>query len=388
MPEDYLMANRKLELFPWIDNVPDEHDSLGACDGPQSVLLQEAAFAQTIRLERRRAERSGKRFMLILIGGEDLLNESADMLIHNMVTAISSSTRETDVLGWYEQKVTLGILITEIGQADDAAIDTIIQKVSLVIQRAVSFETYCRLKLVFRVFPQAIEKLANYDRGLFLYPDLSSRYELKRAGRVIKRAVDICGSSFALIGFLPAFAVIAVLVKMTSPGPVLFCQNRVGQYGKEFIFFKFRTMYVDNDQRIHREYVTKLIAGASDPEHANGVYKLTNDPRVTPLGRFLRKMSLDELPQFVNVLRDDMSLVGPRPPLPYEYERYQTWHKRRVLELKPGLTGLWQVEGRSRTTFDEMVRMDLRYANIRSLWLDLKILMRTPAAMLSGRGAC
>jgi lipopolysaccharide/colanic/teichoic acid biosynthesis glycosyltransferase len=147
-------------------------------------------------------------------------------------------------------------------------------------------------------------------------------------------------------------------------------------------------MYVDNDQRIHREYVTKLLAGASDPEHANGVYKLTNDPRVTPLGRFLRNMNLYELPQFLNVLRDDTSLVGPRPPRPYEYELYQTWHKRRVLELKPGLTGLWQVEGRSRTTFDEMVRMDLRYANIRSLWLDLKILMRTPAAMLSGRGAC
>jgi lipopolysaccharide/colanic/teichoic acid biosynthesis glycosyltransferase len=388
MPEDYLMANRKLEPFAWIDNVPDEHDSLGACNGPQSVLLQEAAFVQTIRLERRRAERSGKQFMLILLSGEDFLNDSADMLIHNMVTAISSSTRETDVLGWYEQKVTLGILITEIGQADDAAIDAIIQKVSLVLQRAVSPETYCRLKLVFRVFPQAIEKLANYDRKLILYPDLSSRLELKRAGGGIKRAVDICGSLFALIGFLPVFAAVAVLVKMTSPGPVLFCQIRVGQYGKEFIFFKFRTMYVDNDQRIHREYVTKLIAGASDPEHANGVYKLTNDPRVTPLGRFLRKMSLDELPQFVNVLRDDMSLVGPRPPLPYEYERYQTWHKRRVLELKPGLTGLWQIEGRSRTTFDEMVRMDIRYANIRSLWLDLKILMRTPAAMLFGRGAC
>jgi lipopolysaccharide/colanic/teichoic acid biosynthesis glycosyltransferase len=110
-------------------------------------------------------------------------------------------------------------------------------------------------------------------------------------------------------------------------------------------------MHADNDPQIHREYVTKLIAGGGNLGQGNGVYKLINDPRVTPLCRFLRKSSLDELPQFVNVLMNDMSLVGPRPPLSYEYERYQTWHKRRVLELKPGLTGLWQIEGRSRTTF-------------------------------------
>jgi lipopolysaccharide/colanic/teichoic acid biosynthesis glycosyltransferase len=382
------MANRKLSLLPGIDKLPDAHDRPGVCDGPQSVLLDEAAFVQIIRLERRRAERSGKQFMLILISGEDFLAESADKLIRNIVTAISSSMRETDCIGWYEQKVTLSLLVTEIDQAVDATIGAIMQRVSLVIQRAVSPEIYCRLKLVFRVFPQVIEKLSDCDRASILYPDLSSRHELKRGRRVIKRAVDICGSLFALIGSMPAFAIIAVLVKMTSRGPVLFCQNRVGQFGKQFVLLKFRTMCVDNDQRIHQDYVTKLIAGSTDPEHFTGVYKLTNDPRVTPLGRFLRKLSLDELPQFVNVLKDDMSLVGPRPPLPYEYERYQTWHKRRILELKPGLTGLWQVEGRSRTTFAEMVRMDLRYANIWSLWLDLTILMRTPMAMLSGRGGC
>jgi lipopolysaccharide/colanic/teichoic acid biosynthesis glycosyltransferase len=200
--------------------------------------------------------------------------------------------------------------------------------------------------------------------------------------------MDIFGSLAALIAFLPAFAIIALLVKLTSKGPVLFCQKRVGQYGREFNFFKFRTMYVDNDSEIHREYVTKLIAGGADLGQGKGVYKLVNDPRVTTLGRFLRKTSLDELPQFVNVLKNDMSLVGPRPPLPYEYERYKVWHKRRVLELKPGLTGLWQVKGRSRTTFDEMVRMDIKYASTSSLWVDLKILLQTPAAMFSGRGAC
>jgi lipopolysaccharide/colanic/teichoic acid biosynthesis glycosyltransferase len=185
---------------------------------------------------------------------------------------------------------------------------------------------------------------------------------------------------------MPMFLIVGVLVKLTSRGPILFCQKRVGRYGKEFTFYKFRTMSTDNDPRIHQEYVAKLIAG--DVSRSTGVYKLVNDPRITPLGRFLRKSSLDELPQFFNVLKNDMSLVGPRPPLPYEFERYRTWHKRRVLELKPGLTGLWQVEGRSRTTFEEMVRMDLRYAIQQSFWFDLKILLQTPSAMFSGRGAC
>ena len=133
--------------------------------------------------------------------------------------------------------------------------------------------------------------------------------------------------------------------------------------------------------------VTQLIDGAKHVQQPNGMYKLVNDPRVTRVGRFLRKSSLDELPQFFNVLRGDMSLVGPRPPLPYEFERYRTWHRRRVLEITPGLTGLWQVKGRSRTTFDEMVRMDLHYARTRSLWMDIKIILQTPAAMFAGTGA-
>jgi lipopolysaccharide/colanic/teichoic acid biosynthesis glycosyltransferase len=181
---------------------------------------------------------------------------------------------------------------------------------------------------------------------------------------------------------------IAVLVKCTSKGPVLYRKNRLGQHGREFRFYKFRTMYADNDPEIHREYVSKLIAGTANSKQSNGLYKLADDPRVTPLGRFLRRTSLDELPQFFNVLFNDMSLVGPRPPLPYEFERYNSWHRRRVLDLKPGLTGIWQVEGRSRATFDEMVRMDLRYARTRTIWRDLNLIARTPAAMFSGRGAC
>jgi len=159
---------------------------------------------------------------------------------------------------------------------------------------------------------------------------------------------------------------------------------------KPFTMLKFRTMYLNADHRPHHEFVSRFIK-ASGQVHEPGkhrFFKLTNDPRVTPVGRVLRKTSLDELPQLWNVLRGDMSLVGPRPPLPYELEQYKPWHRRRVLEAKPGITGLWQVAGRSRMTFDEMVRLDLRYARTRSLWNDLKILLATPAAVISGKGAC
>jgi lipopolysaccharide/colanic/teichoic acid biosynthesis glycosyltransferase len=152
---------------------------------------------------------------------------------------------------------------------------------------------------------------------------------------------------------------------------------------------KFRTMHVNADSKIHQEYVSSLIKAKAASHGTSGeqVFKLTADPRVTPIGRILRKTSIDELPQLINVLRGEMSLVGPRPPLHYEVEQYQRWHCRRVLEAKPGLTGLWQVAGRSRTTFDEMVRLDLRYARTRSLWTDIKILLATPGAVFAGKGA-
>jgi lipopolysaccharide/colanic/teichoic acid biosynthesis glycosyltransferase len=389
IPRIIWMATHKSALLPWIKKTSCEEDSVNPFEGRMQVaVIQEAAFVQMLRFERRRTERSGRQFMLVLVSGEEFRAESGGMLINSVVSALSSTTRETDVLGWYERDMTLGLLMTEIGSADTATINTIIQKISVAVQNAVGAEKYNKLTVMYRVFPHETSKLSDDDGDFILYPDLSKRHSSSKNGHTLKRAMDICGSLFALTLFLPVLAVIALFVKLTSKGPVLFCQKRVGQYGKEFRFYKFRTMHADNDSQIHREYIAKLIAGGGDLGNGKGIYKLVNDPRITPVGRFLRKTSLDELPQFVNVLLGDMSLVGPRPPLPYEYERYQAWHRRRVLELKPGLTGLWQVEGRSRTTFDEMVRMDLRYANIRSLWVDCKIIFQTPAAMLSGRGAC
>jgi lipopolysaccharide/colanic/teichoic acid biosynthesis glycosyltransferase len=178
---------------------------------------------------------------------------------------------------------------------------------------------------------------------------------------------------------------------VTSPGPAILKQIRIGKRGLPFNLYKFRSMYCNAEDRVHRDYVTRLISG--DHESINQgaatkpLYKMKDDPRVTRVGRIIRKTSMDELPQLLNVLKGEMSLVGPRPPLPYEAEKYQPWHLRRVLEAKPGLTGLWQVDGRSKTSFDDMVRMDLRYARASSLMLDLKILIKTVKVVLRGDGA-
>ncbi len=155
------------------------------------------------------------------------------------------------------------------------------------------------------------------------------------------------------------------------------------------MLYKFRSMHANNDSAIHQEFVKKLIAGeAIAAETGEPVsYKIKNDPRVTFIGRFLRATSLDELPQLYNVLLGDMSLVGPRPPLAYEVESYEAWHRPRIVEVKPGITGLWQVKGRSKTTFDGMVRMDLEYIHNWSFWLDVKLLLKTPAAVVTTKGA-
>ena len=380
------MAIHKSALLTWADDsshekVQDNHfDSL--LDHP---VMSEAAFIRMLRLERRRTERSGRQFMLVLIRSEEFNAESG--LFDDAVAALSSVTRETDLLGWYESGATLGILMTELGETNSMTTETIAKKLVMAVQETVSAESFQKISFQFHLFPQEIEKSSQDNDHHIHYPDISRRHRSRySSGHILKRALDIAGSIFALTLFMPIFVIIGLLVKLTSRGPVLFCQKRVGLYGKEFNFYKFRTMYTGNDPKIHQEYVAKLISGKLS--ESTGVYKIVNDPRITPLGRFLRKSSLDELPQFVNILKNDMSLVGPRPPLPYEFERYQTWHKRRVLELKPGLTGLWQVEGRSRTTFDEMVRMDIRYAIKRSIWVDIKILLQTPSAIFSGRGAC
>jgi lipopolysaccharide/colanic/teichoic acid biosynthesis glycosyltransferase len=383
------MATLKSGFLPAVKQSSAENGPLAYFERRLNIpLVYEAFFVQMLRLERRRSERSGRPFVLVLIGAEKFHRDSRGLLFYRIATAITKATRETDVLGWYKQDLTMGLLLTELGSVDAAKIDLLREKISDVVRQAVDAETFGSIELTFRVFPQSIWSDEDEDHDSVLYPDVSGRSRSGKVGLAVKRTLDIVGSLIALIILSPVFLITALLVKCTSSGSVFFSQKRLGQYGREFSFFKFRTMYANSDPKIHREFVEKLIAGNKDLQQGEGMFKLKNDPRITPIGRFLRKSSLDELPQLFNVLLGQMSLVGPRPPLPYEYEKYQAWHRRRVLELKPGMTGLWQVEGRSRTTFDEMVRMDLKYAKNRTLWLDLKILFMTPRAVLLGRGAC
>ena len=204
-----------------------------------------------------------------------------------------------------------------------------------------------------------------------------------RAVIAAKRGIDVSVSLFVLVFGLPFHLLLALLIKLTSSGPVLFAQDRVGEDGRTFRMYKFRTMMNDNNDEVHRNFAKDFINGKRNGGNgSNGnVFKIVDDPRVTSMGKFLRKTSLDELPQFINVFKGEMSLVGPRPPLKYELDHYKEWHKQR-LAVKPGLTGLWQVSGRSTVPFDEMVELDIFYIENWSLALDAKIILRTVPVML------
>ena len=228
--------------------------------------------------------------------------------------------------------------------------DAIESKMWSALRQQLGVDQLEKIRISFEFFPETLDKEPPSPAKRRLYRDLY-RKDRRVVPHAIKRVVDVLGSLMALTLLSPVFALIALLIKLTSKGSVFFRQTRVGQYGIPFTFFKFRSMRSDSDLQIHQEYVKQFIAGNTSSNSCegpeSGIYKLTFDPRVVPFGRFLRKTSLDELPQFWNVLRGEMSLVGPRPPTPYELELYQPWH-RRILETKPGITGLWQVNGRSK----------------------------------------
>ena len=199
-----------------------------------------------------------------------------------------------------------------------------------------------------------------------------------------KRAVDIIGAVFGLLILSPLFLVASILIKTVSKGPVFFKQERIGYKGKSFRMWKFRTYEVHADTSQHQQYVSNLIDAAKQEKHKSQspMKKLDNADGIIPFGKLLRKSCIDELPQLINVFLGEMSLVGPRPPVAYEVETYADWHKGR-LEAVPGMTGLWQVSGKNRLTFAEMVRLDIRYSLRKSLWLDTKILLKTPLAIVS-----
>ena len=373
-------------------NRPAPPDLTSADPVRSGEILSQDEFTRTLCLERKRTERSRRRFVLMLLECGCLVRASAKgRPVEQILRILVQSSRATDITGWYKEKATIGVIFTEIGAVEGAAVtDALLKKVTKALGRVLSIEQINEIRLSFHIFPEASETgLPGGPPDASLYPEMESD-DAKGSLRVVKRFMDIAGSAAGLIVISPLLVGIAIAIKLTSRGSVLFRQERIGERGRRFTFFKFRSMYTMNDPAIHQEYVRRLIAGTAGAEQ-NGdggqVYKLTNDPRVTAVGRFLRRTSLDEFPQLINVLRGDMSLVGPRPPVPYEFECYDIWHRRRVQSVKPGITGMWQVGGRSRVKFDEMVRLDLEYARSWSPWLDVKILLRTPRAVLSGDGA-
>jgi lipopolysaccharide/colanic/teichoic acid biosynthesis glycosyltransferase len=355
-------------------------------------LISEELFTKLLSLERKRSERSRKQFVLMLVdAGKLLRTDCRKVALEQMTAALSLSTRETDIRGWYREDSVVGVILTEFGSADmRSALNTVFCKVNSALRDNLGTGQMNEIRISFHMFPDDLGTQSGGSADFSLYPDFHQEDETKKAARLIKRAIDIAGSLAALILLSPLWLAVAIAIKLTSKGPTLFKQTRVGQYGGRFTFLKFRSMYFRNDPQIHQDYVARLISGEDDGEQGDangGVYKIKDDPRITPVGKFLRKTSLDELPQFINVLKGEMSLVGPRPPIPYEVEAYDIWHRRRFLEVKPGITGLWQVNGRSKLKFEDMVRLDLKYARTWSLGLDFKILLETPRAVFFGGGA-
>jgi exopolysaccharide biosynthesis polyprenyl glycosylphosphotransferase len=390
---DFLQKKHRLSGHP--------HHRGGNKDGlvdRYNGLYQEPYFCELLSIERKRSERSRKPFLLLLIDFQDF-EEGFDrhQIAKKVGDILSPVTRDTDFKGWHQHGNVLGVIFTELAVKEKnlkTAQKHLAGKCWSALEAGLDETEIEKIIVTWHIFPGQFDKFITDElTHTKVYPDVLARMAKKRGAHLVKRIIDILGSICALVFFSPLFLAIAFLIKLSSNGPVFFKQERVGLLGKKFMFLKFRSMFKDNDPTIHKEFVKNLIcgeqnrAGGKEGSNQECAYKITRDPRVTPIGEFLRKTSLDELPQFINVLKGEMSLVGPRPPIPYECAEYDVWHRRRVLEMKPGITGLWQVRGRSRTTFDEMVRMDIQYIQNWSIWLDIKILIQTPLAVFSGKGA-
>lgn len=353
----------------------------------ESDLVAEEAFRELLGFERKRSERSGRPLLLMLLDASGIADRDCKYSVIRHTVRALSSAGGLSAKGWYRHDMIFGAVFNGI----DAGEKELREKIAGNMPPETAGQAG-PLKLAFFSFPPAHQqngkRNANQDSESLFYPEVRTRESKRRLPLFLKRALDIAGGSAGVLLFSPLFLVISLLIKSTSKGPVLFRQERIGRLGETFVFFKFRTMSVDNDPMIHRDYIKKFIQERKsyDAGRKGAIYKIKDDPRVTSVGRFLRKTSLDELPQFFNVLKGEMSLVGPRPPIPYELENYDLWHWRRIMEIKPGITGLWQVSGRSSTTFDDMVRLDLKYAREWSLWMDIKIILKTPVVILTGKG--
>jgi lipopolysaccharide/colanic/teichoic acid biosynthesis glycosyltransferase len=348
-------------------------------------ILGEDLFRSALIRERNKADRFDQGFALVT-----LARHGGGVLGGDIIRAAAAATRGTDLVGWLEQSLVLGLTYAEVASGTQGTASQLRARLCSTLAEQLGSDGTAALDIRWYFHePPAGDSAGGLSAGDPLVEELRHANRRHSARDRAKRLVDLAGSSMLLVLLSPLFLLLAILVRLSSPGPVLFKQVRVGHFGKPFTMLKFRSMEPQADPAVHQQYVAAFIRTGAPAADAGGekVFKIVNDARVTPIGRLLRRTSLDELPQLWNVFRGEMSLVGPRPPLCYELEQYRPWHWRRVLEGKPGLTGLWQVTGRSRTTFDEMVRLDIRYVRTCSLWTDLRILLATPRAVVMGKGA-
>jgi lipopolysaccharide/colanic/teichoic acid biosynthesis glycosyltransferase len=337
-------------------------------------------FLGRLRHEKRRADRSKAALSMVLYS----VDAAEVGSVAELLDILHGAKRETDILGHVGD-----------GQVAVLCPDTDAAGISAFVRKIDGHAKDLHVKRVAATYPDHLFDF--FASGSRVHSEIDSAFLVETEGNVkqtyaLKRPLDVIGAIAALCLFAPLMLIVGLAIALTSPGPVIFKQARLGRGGVPFDFYKFRSMRADGDDRIHRDFVARLITGeqqgsANEPNAAKPLFKLKSDPRITLIGRFIRKTSIDELPQLVNVLKGDMSLVGPRPPIPYEAANYQAWHLRRVLTVKPGITGLWQVEGRSKVSFNDMVRMDLRYIRDSSLAMDLKILVKTVLVVLRCEGA-
>lgn len=346
-------------------------------------ILPKHHFLDRLREEKRRVDRSKAPLSVAIfhlqeegITGKNPIEELLNLLLKN--------ARETDIKGWIDQNE-IGLILPD---TNGAGVNRFVEKIK-------NGNGKMHYSVITGTYPDLLFKeiLKEEQSKPELHPiniDESGK-KPDRLQKGLKRGMDVIGSIVGILLFSPVMVLAALAVKLNSPGPAVFKQSRLGMKGTRFPFYKFRSMYWNVDDQVHREYVNNLIKGnleqINQGDGKEPLYKMKSDARITKIGKIIRKLSIDELPQFFNVLKGEMSLVGPRPPIPYEVEKYEPWHLRRILEVKPGITGLWQVGGRSTTSFDDMVRLDLRYVQTWSFWLDLKILLKTVRAVIRPKGA-
>jgi lipopolysaccharide/colanic/teichoic acid biosynthesis glycosyltransferase len=336
-------------------------------------ILDEPSFRRAIARERSRTDRSTQPFHLMLV---ELGSQPDHPLCDEMFSALSRCIRDTDILGWYVSNAIIGILFTEVSARERCAMPAAqVVRAMEVLRETAVLNQISRVAISCQSYPDSSQCGAcTKQQFAVFYPDIWAQRQHQRIALIAKRIIDITASFVALVVLGPVFALIALLIRFSSAGPVIHRQERIGQFGRTFNLLSFRSTRVE--PKPGRRDPKKHFVERKDFTEESG------DSSVIPTGGFLHRYHFDELPQLINVLRGDMSLVGPRPPRRYEFQETQFWHRHRVIMTKPGITGLCQIQRHREMPFDEIVRLDLEYSRNWSIWLDLRILARGLAGML------